>query len=507
MFDYQVVIHFLKNRFQKRDLVYLGLLILAFFLTRLINIDKFPIFVDEGIYIRWAKTAWHDAAWRFISLTDGRQPLQTWATIPFLKLFPDNLLLGGRLFSVFTGFLSLIGLYGLMFYIIDKKAAYIAGIFYIFTPFFLFYDRLALVDSAVNAGFVWIFMFSVILVGQLRLDVALIFGIISGFALLTKSSDRMFVMLSALAPILTFSKNLKKTISNAVNFYILFTITLILTLLMYNIQRLSPYFHYVAVKNTTFVMTFGDFLQNPFAGFLSNLKLVPLYVFWEMGWFTVIFSALGGYLLYRQNKRLFLYIALWLALPYLAISLFARVIFPRYLIFFATLFLILATYFFSQLKIERLRKVSFIFLFATFLFFDFAIIFQPTKISLPPVDRGQYIEGISAVWGAQDLVKYVQQKSQEKPVIMLAEGDFGLVADVLSVFIKPEDKINLVGLWPLTEKDIFAHQKDIKDHYVYIVFSHREEFPSDWPVKLVKKYTKPVGDKVLYLFELLPKKE
>src|SRR3989344_8525659 len=153
MFDYQVVIRFLKNRFQKRDLVYLGLLLLAFFLTRLINIDKFPIFVDEGIYIRWAKTAWHDAAWRFISLTDGRQPLQTWATIPFLKLFPDRALFAGRLFGVASGFVAMIGIFSLSSYLFGKKTAYIASLLYIITPFYLFFDRLAMVDSLVIAPF------------------------------------------------------------------------------------------------------------------------------------------------------------------------------------------------------------------------------------------------------------------------------------------------------------------------------------------------------------------
>src|SRR3990167_2119738 len=132
---------------------------ILFFATRIFRLDSFPVFTDEGIYIRWARIAWHDGNWRFISLTDGRQPLQTWATIPFLKFFPNNILLGGRLFAVASGLGALIGAIVLTYYLFGKRASFIAGFLYVLTPFFLFYDRMALVDSAVNAGFIWSIFF------------------------------------------------------------------------------------------------------------------------------------------------------------------------------------------------------------------------------------------------------------------------------------------------------------------------------------------------------------
>src|SRR3989338_11077668 len=197
MFDVFKVFSFLKKTFSRKDVLLIIFLIGLYFLTRLINLDKFPIFSDEGIYIRWAKVAWHDASWRFISLTDGKQPLQTWGTIPFLKLFPDNALLAGRLFSVAAGFAGLTGMFILLFFLFGKRTAVMGSFIYIFTPYFLFYDRLALVDSGVNAGFIWILFFSILLVKSQRLDVALMFGLITGFSLLAKSSVRIFLALSA----------------------------------------------------------------------------------------------------------------------------------------------------------------------------------------------------------------------------------------------------------------------------------------------------------------------
>ena len=153
MFDIIGSVKQILKHFSKKDILLLAALLIAFFVTRLIFLDGFPIFSDEAIYVRWAKIAWHDPSWRFISLTDGKQPLQTWGTIPFFKIFPHNLLLAGRLFAVSTGLFALIGVFVTLFYLFNKKAAYWGALFYVLTPYFLFYDRLALVDSGVNAFF------------------------------------------------------------------------------------------------------------------------------------------------------------------------------------------------------------------------------------------------------------------------------------------------------------------------------------------------------------------
>src|SRR3989338_11530911 len=236
MFDIFNIFTFLKKNITKKDIIFFFIILTIFFATRLVNLDKFPIFSDEGIYIHWAKVAWHDASWRFISLTDGKQPLQTWGTIPFLKLFPENALLAGRLFSVATGFAGLVGMFSLLYYLFNKKSAFIGSFIYVFTPYFLFYDRLALVDSAVNAGFIWILFLSLLLVKTLRLDVALIFGLVVGFSLLAKSSVRIFLALSALSPILLLEKNVKKFFLKSINYYLLFIISSALAFIIYNIQ-------------------------------------------------------------------------------------------------------------------------------------------------------------------------------------------------------------------------------------------------------------------------------
>ena len=503
MFDVFKVFSFFKKNFNRKDFL-LGLgLVALFFLSRIIFLDKLPIFSDEGIYIHWARVAWHDASWRFISLTDGRQPLQTWGTIPFLKLFPQNLLFGGRMFSVVTGFISLTGLFSLLFFLFNKKTAFWGAFLYIFTPFFLFYDRIALADSAVNTGFIWILFFSILVVRTLRLDLALFFGLTAGMAMLTKSSVRMFIMLSALAPIIIFDKNKKEIVKKTLNYFILFAFVFVIAMVLYNIQRLSPFMHYIEQKNNTFVMPFSEFIKSPFAVFLPNLKLIPNYVFSEMGWLTGFLGVIGLVMLLKNDLSLGLYFSIWLFAPYFAIACLSRVIFPRYLIFFATLLTIFSAYLLSNLRSRLIKYVFLIIFLLISSFYAYGFYFNPSAIPFPEIDKGQYVEGETAGWGAREIMEHARVKSKEKQVVILAEGDFGLIGDVLNVFLRDDDKINIRGFWPLNEKVLFDNQKELKENLIYVVFSQRKDFPTNWPIKLIKKYDKPGNRTAYYLFELI----
>jgi len=502
MFDIKQVFAFVKKKFTTKDfLIILGLIVL-FFITRLINLEKLPIFCDEGIYIRWAKVAWHDASWRFISLTDGRQPLQTWVTIPFLKLFPQDALLAGRLFSVASGFAALSGIFILLFYIFGKPAAFMGSFLYIITPFFLFYDRIALADSAVNAGFVWILFFSILLINTLRIDVALVFGMIAGLAMLTKSSVRVFLGLSLLAPIFLFGKKNKNIVLKIINYLLLFIMVFGLAMIIYNVQRLSPFMHYIEQKNNTFVMTFSDFMKSPFSVFWHNLKNIPYYVFSEIGWLLGFIGVIGLIALIKKNWQLGLYLTFWLVASYMGIALFSRVIFPRYLIFLATLFLITSTYFIVNLKNKIIKKLILFCLIIISVVYAYGFYFNPTFIPFPEIDRGQYVEGATAGWGVKEIMEYARERSKEKQVVLLAEGDFGLITDMLNVYLKDGDRISLRGFWPLDEKILIDNQKELKENLVYVVFSQRKTFPEYWPINLIKKYDKPGGKAAYYLFEL-----
>ncbi|MFZ2206148.1 MAG: glycosyltransferase family 39 protein [Microgenomates group bacterium] len=501
MFDIHKMFSYLKKHFTVFDVLLLGGIKILYLVTRIYNLKLLPIFTDEGIYIRWAKVAWHDASWRFISLTDGKQPLQTWGTIPFLKLFPNDALLAGRLFSVMTGMIALLGLFALLIYLFDKKTAFIGAFLYVFSPYFLFYDRMALVDSGVNAAFIWIILFTVLLVNTVRLDVALLFGIGAGIALLTKSTAQMFLGVSFIASLFLFEYKKKKA-SGFMSYLFLWGIVFALSQVIYNVQRLSPYMHYLAMKNTTFVMTFSDWLRHPFEVLFSNLKIIPYYVFSESGWIVVPFAFVGLYFLLRKNIRLFFFFSILLFIPYFGIAAMTRVLFPRYIIFFGTLLTIFTAYLLGKIKDNRIAVALIGFIISILIVFQFPMWTDYTKIMFPDTDKGQYIVGVTVGKGMDEIIAFAREKSKEKPVRIIAEGDFGLTGDMLDVYVRQGENVFIQGYWPLNKEALLKHQADIGKEYIYVVTAHELAYPTDWPMKLLKTYYKSGNASAIQLFEL-----
>ncbi len=498
MFDIWVVLKGLKKQVTQTDILVSVGLVITYFLTRTINLSKFPIFSDEGIYIHWAKVAWHDANWRFISLTDGKQPLQTWGTIPFLKLFENDALLGGRMFSVFTGLFALTGIFCLAYYLFGKRAAFIGAFLYVITPYFMFYDRMALVDSGVNGFFIWIILLSLILFESLRLDVSLLFGLMSGFGLLAKSSVRLFLMIG----FASFLTDKKFSVKKLVNFTLLFGLGVALALLIYNVQRLSPFFQFVSQKNNTFIVTTAELMKEPFRYFVTNIVDVPFFVFSELSYMVGFMGLAGLVVLIKTRSRYALFFTIALLVPTIIIAFISKILFPRYIIFLGTTLTVLATYFLSQIKDKKKFWAAIGVVIVSVLFFDYTLLFDYAKIPFPPVDRGQYLEGWPAGWGAREIVEYAREHSTGRRITFLAEGDFGMTGDVLDTFILPTDNIGVKGYWPLGEEQLLKEQVLLEKEDVYVVFGHEDEFPESWPLEFIKKYEKPGNKAAIYFFRL-----
>ena len=94
-----------KNNFFRRYgwQLSLVLLLLIYFVFRLINLLLIPIFADEAIYLYWSQLIMADyKRYLFYPLNDGKTPLFIWLLLPFLKFFADPLF-AGRLLSVLFG--------------------------------------------------------------------------------------------------------------------------------------------------------------------------------------------------------------------------------------------------------------------------------------------------------------------------------------------------------------------------------------------------------------------
>jgi len=244
----------------------IGILV-VFFLFRLINLTILPIFADEAIYVRWSQVMKAEPTLRFLPLSDGKQPLFMWILMFVLGVIKNPLFVG-RFLSVLTGLGSLIGIFLLSYELFkNKKTALIAGLFYAIVPFFVFFDRMALVDSLLAMLGIWFFYFGLLLIKNLRLDLAMITGMILGAALITKSPAIFFAILLPttlfIAPWLDLKKR-KKTALQLIKVAGLWGVVYVFAFGIYNLLRLGPNFQLIALRNKDYVFSFKEILSHPF---------------------------------------------------------------------------------------------------------------------------------------------------------------------------------------------------------------------------------------------------
>ena len=506
----------LVSKWKKEILLFLGISVL-YFLLRFIFIDKLPIFTDEAIYMRWAQIALNDSSWRFISLTDGKQPLYVWFAMVFMKLIHDPLI-AGRTVSVLSGFMTMLGIFLLTFELFkNKTTAFFTSFLYVFYPMAEVYDRMALMDGMVGTFAVWGLYFSVLLVRRIRLDVAYTLALLIGGGSLTKT-DGFFTMymLPFTLLLFDFGKNLKR--QRFIRWLIFALFASGLGYLFYNILRLSPLFSMINAKNAGFVYPFSDWLHHPFTFFYGNL-------YGLMSWLTqylklpYILLILVSVVFIRNMTREKLLLLAYCFLPFIALALFGRIIFPRF-IYFMSLFLIplaadglniVIQKVFVLLKAKKdmyfaitVAVVLVFILYPAFVSYQFAS--DPLHSQIADSDYNQYINSWSAGWGVKESVVYFKQQASNQKIYIATEGTFGLMPESMELYLIKNPNVTIKGFWPV---DNFPEevQNQASKMPTYFIFYQPQHFtiPQSFPLKLVFEVKQGNTSHYYRVYRVLPK--
>lgn len=490
-------------RFEKKDLFLACLLIFAFLASRLVNLTLVPIFTDEAIYLRWAQIAKNDPEWRFISLTDGKQPLYVWLTMVFMKLITDPLV-AGRLVSIFAGLTSMIGIWLLSYVVFEnKKTAFFSSFLYLAFPFSMVYDRMALMDSLVGTFSILSLFLSVLLVKTLRLDVALILGAVLGGGILTKTSGFFSIYLLPLM-LLIFDWQKKKRWLRLGKWLGLTLLAVMISQGFYGILRLSPLFHMISQKDTTFVYSINEWIKHPSTFLWGNLKgeFDWLHKYLTQGW---LFLAAASFL-FREGWRKKFLLFLWFLSPFIALALFGKVLYPRFIFFMVLPLLVLAASSLTKLTEIVKNKIILITLFILFVFYpiyvDYQILFKPAEAYIPMSDKGQYIISWPAGIGIKEVVNFLKEEAKNQKIVVATEGTFGMFPASLELYLWDNKNVEIKGYWPVREIPPELIEK-AQSMAVYFVFNETRKFPQNWPLELVAVYEKE-RPYAMHLFKVLP---
>lgn len=370
------------------------ILVSLFLLTRIINLYTIPPFVDELLYIRWTNT---------ISLTpsqfllpiyeDGQPPLYFWISGLISRISPLEPLLILRLISILFGALTLALLVKFGHLIHSRRLGDILGYLYIFSPMFLWYDRLAMRESMITfAGTLLLyglylrFYHNKIAFGTKLILFALLFG------LLTKGTALLFVPVVMIGYLIAYA-------NKRLGRYDYYSIGIILLALILGFIYTKPIF----IKSNTFLLDpraiVSHLYNNIYStiSWLINYSTLPLIIMWLWG----VIKLFG-------KNRLLLFWSLGLFAMTVGIEVIsAKIYFPRYFLWVMPLFLLPIGWGILELSYHKIGKLIVLLSIIPVLRYDYFMLFNPLSAPLPTIEQWQYQTGWPSGYGIAELANTI----------------------------------------------------------------------------------------------------
>jgi len=440
-----------KNKFIWVVSIFL-IAIISFVLLRFTNLNSVPVFVDEAIYVRWSQVMRQEPTLRFLPMSDGKQPLYMWVTIPFLKVFSDPLI-AARGLSIASGFGSMLGLVFLTQILFSNPLiSALSALLYSVTPFTVFFDRMALADSMLAMFGIWSLWLAILFVKSGKLEHAMFLGYALGCALLTKSPAIFFYFWV----VLTIPFFIKRGAGFRDNFLRLskglFT-ALIISQVMKAILILGPNSQMAGTRNLDYMFTFKEVISHPLSPFIGNMKSVLNWI-----WLLLTPSSIVLYFLSWANKQYrkdIILLTLVSFLPLIALSSVARVFTSRYILFAVYPLIPVFALGLSWLITRKglLIKLSTAVLIFIPLVISVMYLSKPEQSPLPFDMRNGYYEEWTAGWGNKQIASYlINLENKGEKIVVFTEGYFGTMPDGLQIYLEGHKNITVVGSPPNVSK-------------------------------------------------------
>ena len=467
----------------KSFLLILGLFLLLSLLISSWSLNNVPVFGDEAIYVRWSQIIKNVETLRFIPLTDGKQPLYMWLTTAAFKFVQDPLI-AGRLVALVAGLFTLVVAAYFSFLFMPKALVPVLLLFS-FNFYTYFYNRLALADSLLSFFGIMSMLLAFLLSRYPRLDLSLITGAVLGLAWITKSPAIYFFVLFGLTYI--YFSFPKRPLSH----YLYPIISLAIGFFIYNLLRLGPQFHQIALRNQDYLWTLSEILTHPLDPLIPHFKDLTNFL-----WFYLGPAIFGLFLLpfYKHPKWLWPILAWWL-IPTIGNMVFAQVLTARYLLYTIPPLLILLAYLYS--KLGKAGNFILILLLIPSIFKIVNLNTNTFNFVLPTQDAGYLIDWTSG-WGIKPASEYLLSRSTSHNVIVGTEGYFGTLPQGLEIYTDSQPRITIIGVGLGFDQlpTQLTSARDAGDEVYLLINRSRNHLDSSTShqVRLIKSFAKPKGD-------------
>lgn len=449
----------------------------AFLFVNLINITLLPIFNDESIYLDWGWSFTHIPGHLYDSLLDAKQPLLIWIFAIAENFFADPLF-AGRFISIIFGGLTLLGIFVVSRKIFTTQIAYFSVVLFSIIPIFAFYNRQALMESAITCVGIWSCYALLELLQKPSLKNGALLGFVLGVGFFIKTSAILFI-LSSVVCISFFAwreRNIKLAKSYAFSFLVFMCVNFLLFM--------SPIFWQTLSSNSRYSYSPLELLSFPIVPLAKNFL-----GFLEIGFIFVtplifLASVLGTIKIFqeksREKKIFIIYFGISLFLEVLSVKVQSQ----RYLVPFLVFLVIPASYFLYRMwekgfywKITTIVSCAIPFLlFILVIFSPERYILELSKVS-QHAETG-YIFGQTSGYGIREVMEYIKANSStQKPTQVFIAMNAG----------NPENAVDLYS-----QRYAYLYALHIRSDF-FLNLDQYECLSSDYPVFFVTRNNELAG--------------
>jgi 4-amino-4-deoxy-L-arabinose transferase-like glycosyltransferase len=480
-------------KLSRLEIIALVIIFLLYFILRLPSLTLQPVFIDEAVYIHWAQTIISHPQKFLLPLADGKTPLFMWITIPFLKIFP-NPLFAARLLSVFSGFLTLLGVLVLGWKFFNRRVGIFVTFLVAVVPYSVFFDRMALVDSMLSAFLIWVLIIGFYFVKKPRFWAGLILGGILAGAILVKTPAVLaFLALPVLLLTLNFAD--KKERKKAIILAGVWVAVLFCALAFYSIARMNNKAGAILARNSDYYFPLSRLYEKPFDPFVIHLKQFLSWLPAMLTWPVLVIFAMALLLALTKKEKNALVILLWVIVPNIIFISLVKSFTTRYILFTIPPILVLTAWgvdvFINQIKVFKTFVLAvFLLTIASFaLSFDFFLLTNPEKAPLPRESRRGYFEDWTAGYGLKETAALIESQSKISKVTVATNGIFGVCPEGLEIYFENNPNVSFVTDFKVPSLDLLPYSKNNRTYFVSNLWS----FANGSNLKLVEKYPKAKG--------------
>ncbi len=405
----------------RRNLFGVVILLLVFLAIRLHNLDRLPLFIDESIFIDSAQQT-REGHVLGIAVANGRL-LHVWYNA-FLGPYLPAAGWVARAGMVIASLLGVSAFYALARRMISARAGFLAAIVWTTAPYLLFYERISVADTMLNATGLPMVLLAWHLTRHPSRKAAAALGFALTVVLLAKVTGLVWLPLPLVAVLLARSIDWRERLRLAAITYGVFG------------ALWGPFLAFLRWKNYDYLglrsQLVGGVNDSLWERTWQNIELVWRVDTAYLGLPFVIVAIAGGIVWFRFKPRSALFALLMLGMIGGGSLMFGTGVNSRRVLGHVPWIILPAVAGFELLLYRRPRWTPVIYLglglWLLFVFRPFLVDawYSPHNLALYRDDRGEYIMYDSAGYGVTEIGHRLRAERPSQPVI-------GLVANCLTL--------------------------------------------------------------------------